>query len=62
MENAASRLRLALEMHEVGVRMYRQRMRREHPEESADEVATRVQRWLLDRPGDCPGRIVNRFE
>ena len=34
----AERMRSALEMHELGVQLYRQRMRREHPEASRAEI------------------------
>lgn len=65
METARDRLRLAIEMHDVGLRMYRQRMRREHPDETDAQIAERVQRWLVDRPGarlgDGPGRLSHRF-
>jgi L-alanine-DL-glutamate epimerase-like enolase superfamily enzyme len=33
-----TRLQAALEMHELGVRMYRQRMHREHPQASRREI------------------------
>lgn len=65
METAADRLRLAIDMHDVGLRMYRQRMRREHPRATEAEIDARVQHWLTDRAdsrfGDCPGRRSNRF-
>ena len=42
----AKRMRSALEMHEFGVQLYRQRMRREHPEASRAEIDDLVRRWL----------------
>ncbi|WP_352231377.1 hypothetical protein [Actinomadura sp. NBRC 104412] len=46
----AERLRAALEMHECGVQLYRQRMRREHPGASHDELDALVRRWLISPP------------
>jgi hypothetical protein len=42
----AERMRSALEMHELGVQLYRQRMRREHPEASRAEIDGLVHGWL----------------
>lgn len=42
----AKRLQSALEMHEFGVQLYRQRMRRERPEASSTEIDGLVRRWL----------------
>ena len=46
----AARMRSALEMHEFGVRLYRQRMRREHPKASRTEIDGLVRRWLTAPP------------
>jgi hypothetical protein len=43
-------MRSALEMHEFGVRLYRQRMRREHPEASHGEIDSLVRGWLTAPP------------
>ena len=51
----AEKLQLAFEMHDFGVRMMREKLRREHPEESDAEIAHRLRHWLQDRPPDCPG-------
>lgn len=48
---AAARLRAALELFELGVQMYRQRLRRERPAATERELDDEVQRWLLHRPG-----------
>jgi hypothetical protein len=56
--DVAERLRAALDLMEAGIEMMRQRIRREHPELSADEVADRMAHWLQDRPTDAPGRQV----
>jgi hypothetical protein len=48
----AKRMREALDLHELGVRMYRQRMRREHPEASRGEINAMVRAWLAEPPRD----------
>jgi predicted protein tyrosine phosphatase len=56
---AAERLGVALELYEVGERMLRQRLRRERPHATPDEIEAEVVRWLRRRPGaeygDHPG-------
>ncbi len=56
---AAERLWVALELYEVGERMLRQRLRREQPHATPDEIDAEVGRWLRRRPGaehgDYPG-------
>lgn len=58
----SERLRLALDMVEVGVQMTRARLRREHPGWTDDQVESALREWLRGRPGaefgDCPGRVV----
>ncbi|MFD4460519.1 hypothetical protein [Nocardia sp. NPDC058480] len=53
----AQRLRLALEMSEFGVEMYRTRMRRMYPNASSAEIADKVASWLLSRSG--AGEVVS---
>jgi Rv0078B-related antitoxin len=57
---AAERLILALELYEVGERMLRQRLRRERPHATPEEIDAEVGRWLRRRPGaeygDHPGQ------
>ncbi|MEV0334882.1 hypothetical protein [Nocardia sp. NPDC050717] len=50
-ETPAQRLRLALEMSEFGVRMYRMRMRRMYPLASSTDLDDLVASWLLSRSG-----------
>lgn len=61
----AARLRTALELHELGVQMYRQRLRRERPELTDEELAAEVRAWLHTRPGaehgDAVGRRSDRY-
>lgn len=65
MTDVAGRLRLALEMFEVGERMQRARLRRAHPDSSDGEIESLVREWLACRPGaengDCPGTVSSRF-
>jgi hypothetical protein len=55
----AERLRSALDLMEAGTALMRQRMRREHPGLSADELDALMARWLRTRPADAPGRLVS---
>jgi hypothetical protein len=52
----AQRFRLALEMADFGIHLYRQRMRREHPGAGDEEIEARVQGWLMRRAGDYSAR------
>lgn len=54
-EAAAARLRTALALFDDGVELYRQNIRRRHPELGAEEVAARVRAWLRTRPGAVHG-------
>lgn len=62
---AASRLRLALEMYEFGEELYRMRMRRENPDATDGEIEARVRTWRVTRRhaplGDAVGRPSTRF-
>ena len=46
-------------MFDLGVAMREQTLRRQHPDESDEQIRRRVQAWLLERPGapfgDCVG-------
>jgi len=59
---AGQRLLLALDLFAVGEDLMRQRLRRQHPELSPDEIERRLVEWLRERPGaefgDSPGRPV----
>lgn len=39
-------MREALDLHDLGVKLFRQRMRRQFPEESEAEIDARVRSWL----------------
>ena len=47
----ADRLRTALDLMATGVEMTRQRLRREFPSATSQEIADRVDQWLRQRPG-----------
>ena len=58
----AERFRLALELSALTEAMYRQRLRRQHPEMGEDAIEAIVDAWRLRRPGaehgDAEGRVV----
>jgi hypothetical protein len=45
-----ARLHAAMDMHELGVRLYRQRMRREHPQAARTDIDSMVKIWLAEPP------------
>lgn len=55
---AAERLRLALEMFGTGEAMMRQKLRRQHPDETDAEIEARLIAWLQERPGAEAGDAV----
>lgn len=46
-----ARFRMALEMHEEGVRMMRQNLRRQNPGATDETIESLLGAWLGDRPG-----------
>lgn len=58
----AARLRIALDLFDLGEQMMRSRLVREHPEWSEQQVQRAIEDWLRERPGaefgDGPGRPV----
>ena len=59
-EQAAARLRMALDLFETGVEMMRQKLRRDHPDLADHEVEARLGSWLRERPGAEFGDAVGR--
>jgi hypothetical protein len=61
----AERFRVTLDLFDLGLQMYRQRMRREHPQYDEEAIEAEVQAWLFRRPGaefgDFPGLPSSRF-
>jgi hypothetical protein len=45
------RLRIALDLHDFGVKMMRQNLRRRYPEASDEEIEKKLLEWLRERPG-----------
>ena len=54
-------LRLAMDLHDAGVEMMRQNLRRQFPAENPEEIESRLAAWLRARPGaewgDAEGRL-----
>lgn len=48
----AERFQAAVRLYETGIEIQRQNIRRRHPDLTPDEVAGRLDEWLLDRPLD----------
>lgn len=48
---AAARLNLCFDMFELGTDMMVQKLRRQHPEASDEELRSRYVAWLHERPG-----------
>jgi hypothetical protein len=44
----AARVETTLDLHEPGVRLYRQRMHREHPQANRREIDSMVRAWLAE--------------
>jgi hypothetical protein len=55
-----ARLQAAMEMHELGVRLYRQRMHREHPGADRADIDRMVKAWLGEPPHSGGLRIPSR--
>jgi hypothetical protein len=56
----AARIRDALDMHALGVSLYRQRMHREHPRANRDEINDLVRAWLISPPQSRQLRLPSR--
>jgi Rv0078B-related antitoxin len=56
----AERMRSALDMHDLGVQLYRQRMRREHPDAGRGEIEGLVRTWLTAPPPETRLRLLSR--
>jgi hypothetical protein len=58
----ARRLLEAADMHEIGLELLRQRLRREHPEVGSGDIEEMVRAWVADRPYDSPGDPVDLID
>jgi hypothetical protein len=56
----AARLQAAMDMHELGVRLYRQRMHREHPQAARTDIDRMVRAWLAGSPRSGRLRLPSR--
>jgi hypothetical protein len=56
----AARVQAALDMHELGVQLYRQRMHREHPQAHQNEIDAMVRAWLAEPPRSSHLRLPSR--
>lgn len=54
------RIRLALELSELAEAMYRQRLRRDRPELSEQDIDALLDAWRLRRPGAEHGDVQGR--
>lgn len=58
--SVARRMRVTLDLFELGEKMLRQRLRRERPTASDVEILEAIRAWRTKRPGaelgDAPGR------
>jgi hypothetical protein len=57
---AAERLRIALDLHDAGVEMMRQNLKRRHPGADEAEIERLLLAWLHERPGAEHGDAVGR--
>lgn len=56
----AEKLRAAFELHEVGVALMRQNLRRRHPTASDERIEELLANWLRTRPGAEHGDSAGR--
>src|SRR5579862_1272489 len=54
------RFQAAIGMHELGVRLYRQRMHREHPHAGRSDIDRMVRAWLAEPPRSGQLRLPSR--
>ena len=47
----AEKLRIAFDLHEAGVELMRQNLRRARPRASREEIESLLEEWLQTRPG-----------
>lgn len=59
-ESLAEKLRIALALHEAGVAMMRENLRRRHPEATREQIDAMLAAWLSARPGAEHGDGVGR--
>lgn len=61
-QSVLERFQMALDLFELSERMLRQKVRRQHPTASDEDVESRARAWLHHRPGaehgDAEGRPI----
>ncbi len=57
----AERLRIALDLHDTGVEMMRQNLRRRYPDADEQEIERLLLAWLHERPGAEHGDAIGRL-
>lgn len=55
-DELVQKFRLTLDLHEAGVDMMRQNLRRRYPEATSGDIEAKLVAWLRDRPMDAPGK------
>jgi Rv0078B-related antitoxin len=55
-DELAQKLYLTLELHDAGVDMMRQNLRRRYPEATSEDIEAKLGTWLRERPMDAPGK------
>jgi hypothetical protein len=63
LDDVAERLRIALDMFDLGESIMRQNLRRSFPQASDADIEAKLSEWLSQRPGaeygDAPGRRIH---
>ncbi len=54
MADLAERFRTTIDLHEAGVQLMRQNLRRRYPDEDDAQIARRLEAWLLGPPLEIP--------
>lgn|SRR5579872_1759439 len=60
MSPEVARLQSALDMHELGVQLYRQRMHRDHPHAGPADIDQMVRTWLAEPSRSGRLRLLSR--
>jgi len=59
-EACGQRLRLALDLYEMGEKIMREGLKRRHADASPSQIDARLRAWLAHRPGAEAGDAVGR--
>lgn len=58
MRSPIESLAIVEELYQEGMELKRAQFRREHPLFDDEEIEACVRQWVLDRPFDCPGKVI----